>query len=249
LKIIYGAINEWSVSEVVDRGVEFNLLKSDIIFNRVSFKYGNRSQLFKDFEFKIPYGKITVLTGPSGCGKSTIADLLLGMFFVQNGGILINDIDIKNMNLIAWRRKVGFITQDNFIFNTSIRENILLGKPSASEIEIYEAAKKAHAHEFIMSFPEKYETVVGDRGAELSGGERQRIAIARAIIRNPEFYIFDEATSSLDRDSEKIIQSSISEIGKNKTVLVITHNLDSVQNADIIYKLQNGKVSEISRLK
>jgi ABC-type multidrug transport system fused ATPase/permease subunit len=181
--------------------------------------------------------------GASGSGKSTIIDLLLGLFEPQKGEIIIDGANLSDLDHLSWLQGVGFASQDPFIFHNTIRENILVGKPDATDDEVFEAAKQANAHDFILAMPEGYDTVVGDRGMMLSGGQRQRIAIARAMIRQPELFIFDEATSSLDAESERLVWESIGKLGEKKTVLFITHRMDAVKKADLVYVVENGTVS------
>jgi subfamily B ATP-binding cassette protein MsbA len=223
--------------ESLDNGEEFQGLRGDIVFQGVSFSHEEKRAVFDSLTLSIPKGKMTALVGPSGIGKSTIADLLLGLIKPAKGQILVNGKPLDEYSLNSWRKRIGFVSQDTIIFNTSIKENIRFGNLDASEDEVIKAAKGAAIHDFVSSLPEGYNTEVGDRGLKLSGGQRQRVAIARAIIRAPELYIFDEATSSLDNESERLIQKSIEDIGKNKTVLVIAHRLSTIENADVVYDL------------
>lgn len=231
--------------EALESGKSINELKGDIIFDNVCFAYPNSVPFFNGLSLTIPKGKITAIVGPSGAGKSTIVDLLVGFLKNQKGSILINGSDLKEINLKSWRRLVGYISQDVFLFNASVRENILAGKSDASEEEIIDAAKKANADEFIRRLPQRYDTVLGDRGLTVSGGERQRIAIARVMIRNPEVLIFDEATSALDSETEEFIQKTINAlITEKKTVIIIAHHLTMVKNADKIIVLARGEIVE-----
>ena len=227
----------------VGRRLQFTKLTDDIQIQRVSFRHEGRDALFENLNMTIPRGKLTALVGPSGSGKSTVADLLLGLFQPQQGEILINGISLRDLDLLTWRKGIGFASQDTFVFNSSIRDNILVGRPEATEQEVVEAARQANAHDFIDEMPQGYDTVAGDRGVKLSGGQRQRIAIARTIIRDPEFFIFDEATNSLDAESERLVHESIEGLGGEKTVLFITHRMDSIRKADLVYRLENGRIS------
>lgn len=218
-------------------GKHFDKLKSDIILENVSFSYIKNNPIISNLNLKIPKGKMTAIIGPSGSGKTTISYLLTGLYSPQSGQIKINGQSLKNYNLESWRKKIGYVTQDTFIFNMSVKENILLGNRNATEEELLRAAEAAHCNEFIDRLPQKWDTIVGERGMKLSGGQRQRIAIARAMVRNPELYIFDEATSALDNHSEKLIQSSIEKISKNSTIIVIAHRLTTIEKADIVYDL------------
>lgn len=249
IKLVHNIATDRAEREEIYQGKLFSNLKKDITIKRLTFGYHDRKRLFEDLNMIIPSKKMTALVGSSGSGKSTIADLLLGFYFPQKGKILINDTDLRDINLNSWRKKIGFITQDTFIFNASIKKNILIGKPDATDEEVINAAKQANAHEFIQDLPKGYDTLVGERGMKLSGGQRQRIAIARAIIRNPEFFIFDEATSSLDTKAERLIQKSIDSLGEKKTVLCITHRTSTIINADLVYKLENGRIVEAGSVK
>ena len=237
LSLVHDLADGRDGEESLDNGEEFQELQGDIVFQDVSFSHEEKRTVFDSLTLNIPKGKMTALVGPSGIGKSTIADLLLGLIKPAKGRILVNAKPLDAYSANSWRKRIGFVSQDTIIFNTSIKENIRFGNPDASEDEVIKAAKRAAIHDFVSSLPEGYNTEVGDRGLKLSGGQRQRVAIARAIIRAPELYIFDEATSSLDNESERLIQKSIEDIGKNKTVLVIAHRLSTIENADVVYDL------------
>jgi ABC-type multidrug transport system fused ATPase/permease subunit len=229
--------------EDINSGEKFAGLKEDIELKNVSFSYPNRSPVFKNINMKVPYGKMTAVVGPSGGGKSTLCDLLIGLTIPESGKIIVNGKSLSDYSRASWRSKIGFVSQESFMFNHSIRDNIRVGNPDIVDSEIEKAAIKAYAHEFIKGFPEGYDTIVGDRGAKLSGGQRQRIALARAIIRDPDLFIFDEATSALDTESEQYVQSSIEELGKTKTTIVIAHRLSTIKKADTVYRIENGKVT------
>ncbi|RJQ27349.1 ABC transporter ATP-binding protein [Candidatus Parcubacteria bacterium] len=213
----------------------------DIIFDDVTFGYEKEKIIINKLDFTIRKGKTTALIGASGSGKSTIADLILGLYQIRFGRIMINQRDLRELNLKSWRNKIGYISQEPFLFNMTIKENITIGINNFSHEEIVKAALEAYAHEFIMNLPKGYDSIVGDRGLKLSGGERQRIAIARAIIRNPDILIFDEATSALDNESEKLVQKAIVELGKEKTILIIAHRKSTIKNADYIFDLNKRK--------
>jgi ABC transporter fused permease/ATP-binding protein len=212
----------------------------------VAFRYPSRKEVpvLKEVSFRIARGEKVAIVGPSGAGKSTLVNLLLRFYSPDEGKILIDGRDIGDYPLTQLRRQMAFVPQDVLLFGGSIRENILYGKPSASEDELRQAAKKAHAHEFIFSFPEKYETIVGDRGIRLSGGQRQRVAIARAILKDPAILLLDEATSSLDSASEKLVQDALEGLMENRTTFIIAHRLATVKNADQIIVLDHGVVKE-----
>ncbi len=237
LRLVHTLVNQAITQEDTQSGLPFEQLEDDMSIEKVSFAYPGGNVVFKEFDMVLQKGKMTAVIGPSGIGKSTLADLLIRLYVPEAGSIKINGRDIREYNISSWRAKVGFVSQDTFIFNMSIRENILAGKPGATDGEVRYAARVAHCQEFIDRLPDGYNTIVGTRGLKLSGGQRQRIAIARAVIRKPEFYIFDEATSSLDNESEKFIQRSIEEISLYTTILVIAHRLSTIENADVVYDL------------
>ena len=219
--------------------------QGEIEFDRMSFQYGKKTnRVFADFSLRISAGQRLGLVGSSGAGKSTITKLLLRFTDVQEGRILIDGQDIAKVRQDDLRSKIAYVPQDPILFHRTLRENIAYGKPGATEEEIIEAAKKAHAHEFISKFPQGYDTLVGERGIKLSGGERQRVAIARAMLKNAPILILDEATSSLDSVSEKYIQEALRELMKNRTTIVIAHRLSTIQNLDRIAVLEDGKIVE-----
>ncbi len=219
---------------------------SELKFNQVSFSYQSRPKapvlLQASISFRV--NEITALVGPSGAGKSTMADLIIRLYTPLAGTIEADRIDIRGFNLAAWRRQVGFVSQDTFLFNASIRENIALSNPTVSLDDVKAAARLAHIHDFIESLPDGYETVVGDRGVKLSGGQRQRIAIARALLTGPQVLIFDEATSALDNLSERAIQETINELRDGRIVIVVAHRLSTIVHADRIVVLEEGRVIE-----
>jgi ABC-type multidrug transport system fused ATPase/permease subunit len=184
------------------------------------------------------------LVGSSGAGKSTIAALILGFYKPTNGEVLVDDISYNDLNINNIRHHIAYVPQDILLFGGTIRENIAYGKPEASEDEILQAAEKAFARDFIEAFPEKFDTIVGERGIKLSGGQRQRIAIARAILRDPAILILDEATSSLDAASEQLVQAALENLMKNRTSIVIAHRLSTVRHADTIFVLDKGVIKE-----
>ena len=231
-------------TEDVGEGESIEKLDADIVFDHVCFGYNDGKPVFEDLMLTIPKGCLTAIVGPSGSGKSTIADLIAGFYRVDAGKILLNGIDLKNYDLLKWRAMIGYVSQDAYLFNVTIRDNILMGKPKAGEKELAETAQLANADGFIHSLPNSYDTICGERGLNLSGGQRQRIALARALIRDPQLLIFDEATSALDMESERLIQETITKLKGQKTMLVITHRLASVENADLIHVLDDGRIVE-----
>ncbi|KAH8035238.1 hypothetical protein HPB51_004479 [Rhipicephalus microplus] len=223
-------------------------LRGDVEFRHVYFSYPTRPNqtVLEDVSLKLPAGKIVAICGPSGSGKSTIAALLERFYDVTDGSITLDGHDLKELDPDWLRRNViGYIRQEPLLFATTIKENIRYGKPDATDEEVYSAAKQANAHDFIMSFPRQYDTIVGERGITVSGGQKQRIAIARALLKNPQVLILDEATSALDTESEKVVQAALDKLSKGRTVLVIAHRLSTIRNADIIAVLLDGNIVEI----
>lgn len=217
-----------------------------IEFQQVDFNYPTREDItvLEDLNFTIEPEKSIALVGVSGSGKSTIMALLLRLYELNDGKILIDDKDIKEYDLQAFRRNFSIVPQDAILFGGTIRENIMYGNLEATEAEVIDAAKKSNSWEFIDSFPEKLDTIVGERGIKLSGGQRQRIAIARAILRDPAILLLDEATSALDSKSERIVQDALNSLMKGRTSIIIAHRLSTIRNVDVIYVLQDGKIIE-----
>ena len=217
-----------------------------IVFDQVSFRYPTRPEIevLKSISFTIHPGEKVALAGHSGAGKSTIIQLLLRFYEVENGAIRVDDRDVKDWYLKSLRSKIGIVPQEVLLFGGSIRENIAYAKPSATEEEIVLACKKANAWQFISKFPEGLDTLVGERGVKLSGGQRQRVAIARAILKDPAILILDEATSSLDAESESLVQQALDELMKGRTTLIIAHRLATIRKVDRIYVLNEGKIVE-----
>jgi ATP-binding cassette, subfamily B, bacterial MsbA len=214
-----------------------------IEFNNVDFAY-NETPVLKNISFTIQKGKTIALIGSSGVGKSTIADLIPRFYDVKAGAIFIDGTDIRDYKMESLRSLMSFVTQETFLFNDTIFNNIALSRPDATEEEVMAAAKIANAHDFILQTENGYQTVTGDRGIRLSGGQRQRLCIARAVLKNPSFLILDEATSSLDTESEKLVQDALSKLMKGRTTLVIAHRLSTIKEADEIIVLHDGKIIE-----
>lgn len=217
-----------------------------IEFKHVKFAYPTRDnfEVLSDLNLDIPAGKTLAIVGPSGAGKSTLVQLLYRFYSPTSGHLLLNNLPIEAFDLMEYRSHFALVPQEVMLFGGSIFENIAYGKINSTKAEVEEAAKKANAHLFIESFPEKYDTLVGDRGIKLSGGQRQRIAIARAILRNPEVLILDEATSSLDTESEIQVQQALNKLMQNRTSIVIAHRLSTIKNADKIVVLKSGNIME-----
>lgn len=221
-----------------------NLNNINIELRNVDFSYDKERKVLENINIEMKNNKMIALVGESGCGKSTITNLLLKQNKVDSGEILLNGINLNEIPFDVLTKKVGFINHSAYIFNGSIEDNIRMGKNDASYDEIYDALKKANLYEFVMSLPEKLNTNVGEGGSLLSGGQKQRLALARTIITDPEIYIFDEATSNIDVESEEKVWESIYKLSKNKTVIVISHRLANVKNADAIYVLDKGHIVE-----
>jgi ATP-binding cassette subfamily B protein/subfamily B ATP-binding cassette protein MsbA len=224
--------------------VEAPRLKGEIIFNQVSFDYGNGRKVLDDVSFTIAPGQRIALVGPSGSGKSTIASLLLRFYDARSGEIRIDGVDIKRYSRESLRREIGIVLQDSILFGASVRENIAYGKPDASLEEVIEAARQAHAHDFIAALPEGYDTIIGERGATLSGGQRQRVCLARAIIKRPSALILDEPTSAVDAESAALIHDALERLQQGKTTIVIAHNFTAMEKFDQILVLKNNRVLE-----
>ncbi|WP_299986975.1 ABC transporter ATP-binding protein [uncultured Pontibacter sp.] len=225
---------------------EIRRVRGDISYNQVAFSYPTRPdiQVLRDINFSINSGEKIALVGPSGAGKSTIVQLLLRLYDVSQGSITVDGQDIRHMSLTELRANVGIVPQEVLLFGGSIRENIAYGRPEATEEEIIAAARKANAYDFISSFPEGLDTLVGERGIKLSGGQRQRVAIARAILKNPAILVLDEATSSLDSESEHLVQQAMDELMKNRTTIVIAHRLATIRKVDKILVIDGGEIVE-----
>ena len=215
-----------------------------IRFDKVSFSYDPKRPILHEVSFEVPAGHKVAVVGHSGAGKSTLSRLLFRFYEIDSGHIYIDDQDIQQVTQASVRRAIGIVPQDTVLFNDTVRYNIAYGRPDASEAEIIEAAKMAHIHDFIVSTPDGYDTIVGERGLKLSGGEKQRIAIARTILKNPKILIFDEATSALDSKSEQAILKELKEVAQDHTTLVIAHRLSTIVDADQILVMEEGRIVE-----
>ncbi|MEG4119937.1 ABC transporter ATP-binding protein [Microcoleus sp. N9_B4] len=231
---------------MLNGSVPYTHLRSGIHFNKISFSYPNHKNLvLQGIDLFLPHGTTLALVGTSGSGKSTLADLLPRFYDPTEGHISLDGRDLREFDLKSLRKAMGIVSQDTFLFNASVRENIAYARPQATEEEIVEAAKGANAYEFIQLLPEGLDTQIGDRGVILSGGQRQRISIARALLQNPEILILDEATSSLDTVSERYVQAAIEKLSCDRTTLVIAHRLSTVQKANKIAVIDRGQVVEM----
>ncbi len=232
---------------VVDKedAIELEQIKEGIEFSNLSFSYQNEDELALDkINFKVELGEMVAFVGPSGAGKSTLANLIPRFYELNQGQIKIDGVNIKDIKISSLRDKIGIVPQENILFSGSIADNIRYGKLDASQKEIIAAAKSANAHDFILEFPQGYETNLGERGKGLSGGQKQRIAIARALLKDPKILILDEATSALDTESEALVQEALERLMENRTSFVIAHRLSTIVDADKIIVLKNGKIIE-----
>jgi ATP-binding cassette subfamily B protein len=232
--------------EIVDRDGAAALAanRGKVVFRHVDFRYDSRRPILDDVDFTIAPGATVAIVGPSGAGKSTIARLLFRFYDVDTGAIEIDGEDIREVTQDSLRRSIGVVPQDTVLFNDTIRYNIAYGRPGASLAEIEAAARRAHIHDFVAALPDRYETIVGERGLKLSGGEKQRVAIARVVLKAPKILVFDEATSALDTKTEREIQASLAEVAADRTTLVIAHRLSTVVDADEILVLDGGRIVE-----
>jgi ATP-binding cassette subfamily B protein len=232
--------------EVPDRpnAPDLVVTRGAIRFEKVSFGYDTRRQILNEIDFEVPAGHKVAVVGASGAGKSTLSRLLFRFYDVTGGRITIDGQDIRDVTQKSVRRNIGIVPQDTVLFNDSIYYNIAYGRPDAAHEEVLQAAKAAHIHQFIESLPDKYQSLVGERGLKLSGGEKQRVAIARTLLKNPRILVFDEATSALDSKTEKAIQAELEEIATNHTTLVIAHRLSTIMDADQILVMDHGRIVE-----
>jgi len=236
--------------DIVDlpNAIECKNVAGNMSFENVTFSYGDDDDdqvVLKDINLNIQSGETVALVGMSGGGKSTLVSLVPRFYDVTGGRILLDGTDIRSFKVRSLRDKIGMVHQDTFLFSESVKHNILLGKPGATDEEVIEAAKAANAHEFIENLPQGYDTKVGERGVKLSGGQKQRIAIARVFLKNPPLLIWDEATSALDLESEHLIQESLEELAKNRTTFIVAHRLSTITHADKIVLIEHGEIVEV----
>lgn len=217
----------------------------EVTFSNVSFQYEKDGQMIlEEVDFRVNAGETVAFVGMSGGGKSTIISLIPRFYDVTSGQVLIDGKDVRDITIESLRKQIGIVLQDNILFSDSVKSNILMGKPDATDEEVMEAAKAANAHDFIMELPGGYETKVGERGVKLSGGQKQRVAIARVFLKNPPILVLDEATSALDLESESLIQDSLERLASNRTTIIVAHRLSTITHADNIFVIENGKVME-----
>ncbi|MEH6680623.1 MAG: ABC transporter ATP-binding protein [Sediminicola sp.] len=227
-----------------ERGTHLENVKGDIVFKDVSFAYEEDKEVLHNISFEVGSGEVLALVGSSGSGKSTIAGLAATFLNPKSGTITVDGTDMATVNLGSYRKHLGVVLQDEFLFEGTIRENILFPRPEASEGELHRAVEAAYVNEFTDRFEKGLDTLIGERGVKLSGGQRQRIAIARAILADPKILILDEATSSLDTESEALIQKSLAELTRGRTTFVIAHRLSTIRKADRILVIENGRIAE-----
>jgi len=227
-----------------DNALPATAVQGDVRFDNVKFAYSNGAEVLKGLSIHVPAGETAAIVGATGAGKSTIIKLLLRFYDVIDGSVSLDNHDLRDLKMADLRHAIGLVSQDVFLFHGTVRENIAYGTFAASDAEIIEAANIAEAHEFIIGLPQGYDTIVGERGQKLSGGQRQRISIARAVLKNPPVLILDEATSSVDNETEAAIQRSLEKIAIGRTTIVIAHRLSTVRNADRIFVLENGRLKE-----
>lgn len=240
---VFEVLEQENTIDTKENALVKTTFENEITIENINFRYGDENVL-KNFSIKVPKGKTVALVGQSGSGKSTIANLLTRFYDVNEGNIKIDGTDIKDWNIHSLRSLMGLVTQDSILFNDTIKQNILIGKPDATDEEIIEALKIANAYEFVKDLPFGIDTNIGDAGGKLSGGQKQRLSIARAVLKNPPIMILDEATSALDTESEKLVQVALENMMQNRTSIVIAHRLSTIQKADTIVVMQKGEIVE-----
>lgn len=243
LELVYDNITH-ATPRRKDGSIELKSFEQGITFENLSFAYSGRDPLFRDLNISFDKGKVTAVVGPSGSGKTSMINLILGLFEPTGGRIMVDGVSIDQLKQETWLNKIGFVSQDSFIYHETVAENIRFSRDEYDIDSVVAAAKIANAHDFISALPDGYDTMVGDRGMRLSGGEQQRVAIARAVLGEPEILIFDEATSSLDTISESAVQEAIHNVSANRTVIIIAHRLSTIRHADKIIVIDGGRVIE-----
>ena len=245
-EIIFAAVEK---SDLNNKKLAPESLKGDLEFKNICFRYGNRKRILDDISMTAKANQKIALVGESGSGKTTLSKLLMNFYEIEKGEILINGLNIKDINLDALRDRIAYISQETFLFNKTILENLTFGNDNATYEDVIEACKKAQIHEYINTLPLRYGTLVEENGANFSGGQKQRLSIARAILKSPDILVMDEATSNLDSITEKAISDTMDEFMKDKTALIIAHRLSTIKNCDVIYVLEKGKVIEFGNHK
>jgi ABC-type multidrug transport system fused ATPase/permease subunit len=242
---IFELLDEMPEIQDAPDAIPLGRITGEVAFDDVHFRYGDDGEVLHDIEFQMAPGQMVALVGPSGAGKTSIANLLCRFYDPTHGRVLVDGHDLRRLQLRSLRQQVAVVLQDTFLFNATVRENLLYGKPDACEAEIIAAAQAAYAHEFIQGLSDGYDTLIGERGVRLSGGQRQRLALARAILTDPRVLILDEATSSVDAEAEYLIQQALDQVMKGRTSLVIAHRLSTIREADKIIALHDGRISEV----
>ncbi|MFC0211814.1 ABC transporter ATP-binding protein [Paenibacillus chartarius] len=244
LRRVFDFLDTPSSIQEAAQPVELTEFRHSVQFRQVGFSYADGREVLRDMSFTLEKGKTYAFVGGSGGGKSTVLQLLTRMYDADRGEVLVDGVNIQEVALSSLRKLTGIVTQDNFLYSSSIGDNIRIGRPGATDEEVRTAAMLAHAHEFIEALPRGYDTEVGERGVKLSGGQKQRIALARVFLKNPPILLLDEATSALDNESEKLVQEAITAFGSGKTVVMIAHRLSTVVDADTIFVVQDGRIVE-----
>ena len=244
MELLFKLLEQKPEIEDAPNATSLSVKEATIKFDKVNFSYQKDRQILSDISFEVPTGHKIAIVGASGSGKSTIARLLFRFYDITDGSITIDGQDIRNVTQSSLRHAIGIVPQDTVLFNDTIYYNIKYANPEASDTEIFAASTHANIHDFIISLPKGYDTIVGERGLKLSGGEKQRIAIARAILKQPKILVFDEATSSLDSKSEQMIQTALSKVAENHTTIVIAHRLSTIIDAEQILVMEQGKIIE-----
>jgi ABC-type multidrug transport system fused ATPase/permease subunit len=242
---IFELLDEIADVQDAPGAVDLPPIQGDVLFDDVHFRYGTGDEVLHDVDFRMAPGEVVALVGPSGAGKTSIANLLCRFYDPIHGRIAVDGHDLRQVKLASLRRQVAVVLQDTFLFNSTVRENLLFGKPDATDEELVAAAHAAYAHEFIETLPDGYDTEIGERGVKLSGGQKQRLALARAILADPRILILDEATSSVDAEAEYLIQQALDAVLEGRTALVIAHRLSTIRNADKIIALEGGRIVEV----